>query len=121
MANCVDLQKTAELYDVSFGFWQKASELLHVPVHPVRYENMVEDVEGELRPLFDYLDLDWNEAALDHQHTAQNRGTITTASYAQVTEPIYQRSAGRWSQYRKQLEPVLPVLQPWIDRFGYDG
>lgn len=121
MANCVDLQKTAELYDVSFGFWQKASELLHVPVHAVRYENMVEDVEGELRPLFDYLGLDWNEAALDHQHTAQNRGTITTASYAQVTEPIYQRSAGRWSQYRKQLEPVLPVLQPWIDRFGYDG
>lgn len=120
MANCVDLEKTAQLYDISFGFWQQASELFDLPVHAVRYEKMVENVESELRPLFDYLNLEWNAAALDHQHTAQNRGTITTASYSQVTEPIYQRAAGRWNQYRKQMKPVIPILQPWIDRFGYD-
>ena len=56
---------------------------------------------------------------LDHRNTAAERGVITTASYAQVTEPIYRRSIGRWEQYRKHLEPILPVLSPWAEKFGY--
>ena len=45
---------------------------------------------------------------------------ITTASYAQVTEPLYRGAVGRWQRYRKHLEPVLPTLQPWIEKFGYE-
>jgi len=56
---------------------------------------------------------------LDHESTAKARGHIKTASYAQVVEPIYKRSAGRWENYRKHLEPVLPVLAPWAARFDY--
>ena len=36
-----------------------------------------------------------------------------------MVEPIYTRSAGRWWNYRKQLEPVLPILEPWVKKFGY--
>ena len=50
---------------------------------------------------------------------ASSQGVITTASYAQVTEPIYKRASGRWRRYRAHLEPVLPVLRPWAERFGY--
>jgi hypothetical protein len=57
---------------------------------------------------------------MDHQKTALNRGRIKTASYSQVAEPIYSRAAGRWLHYRKHLEPVLPVLKRWIDKFGYE-
>ena len=57
---------------------------------------------------------------LDHEATARSRGRIKTASYAQVIEPIYKRSAGRWENYRKHLEPVLPILAPWIEKFGYE-
>ena len=46
-------------------------------------------------------------------------GRIKTASYAQVVEPIYQRSAGRWQHFRKHLEPIFPVLKPWVEKFGY--
>jgi hypothetical protein len=42
-----------------------------------------------------------------------------TACYAQVTEAVYTRSAGRWRRYEKHLEPVLDILRPWVDRFGY--
>ena len=56
---------------------------------------------------------------LDHQATAKNRGRIKTASYAQVGQPIYSQSAGRWTNFRKHLEPVLPVLEPWVRKFGY--
>ncbi len=51
--------------------------------------------------------------------TSKARGAIVTASYDQVTEPLSNRSSGRWRHYAKQLEPVLPVLLPWAERLGY--
>jgi hypothetical protein len=32
---------------------------------------------------------------------------------------LYDRSVYRYSHYRTQLEPVLPVLRPVIERLGY--
>jgi hypothetical protein len=119
MANFLDLDTSAELYDLSFSYFEKASELLKPAVHKVVYENVVADRDKELRPLLDFLGLEWDDRVLDHQSTARNRGHIKTASYAQVVEPIYSRSAGRWENYRKYLDPIIPVLEPWIVRFGY--
>jgi hypothetical protein len=80
---------------------------------------MVEDLAGEMRPLLAFLGLPWDERVLDNQGAAASRGHVRTASYAQVTEPIYTRAAGRWQRYRAQLEPVLPILAPWAERMGY--
>lgn len=119
MANFVRLDTAAELYDISFSYFERVQELMPTPTHAVVYENVVADQDRELRRLFDFLGLDWHDAVLDHQSTALGRGRIKTASYAQVVEPIYQRSAGRWQNYRKHLEPVFPVLRPWVEKFGY--
>ena len=89
-------------------------------VHTVRYEDMVRDLESELRPLVEFLQLEWSDSLLDHQTTARERGYIRTPSYAQVTEGVYTRSSGRWEAYREHLEPVLPLLAPWIAEFGYE-
>ena len=100
--------------------WERARSLCPVEVHSIVYEKVVEDAEAELRPVVEALGLSWNPEMLDHQRTAEARGVITTASYAQVTEPLYRGAAGRWLRYRKHLEPVLPILKPWIAKFGYD-
>jgi hypothetical protein len=44
---------------------------------------------------------------------------VRTASYAQIGQPLYQRAVGRWRSYQKELAPVMPILQPWIERLGY--
>ena len=119
MASFTDLQTGAELYDLSFSYFERVQALMPTPTHTVMYEKVVADQDRELRALFDFLGLDWHDAVLDHQATALGRGRIKTASYAQVVEPIYQRSAGRWQNYRQHLEPIFPVLKPWIDKFGY--
>ncbi len=119
MVNFLELQTNADVYDSSFRYWEQACALFSVQTHSVIYEEMIVDSAGVLRPLFEWLGLDWREQVLDHRETAANRGLITTASYAQVTEPLYTRAAGRWEKYRAHLEPILPVLQPWIERFGY--
>jgi tetratricopeptide (TPR) repeat protein len=113
------IEDAAELYDLTFRHWETARSLLPLSVHPIVYEHLVEDVEREVRPLFDFLGLEWHEQALDHTRTAKSRGLITTASYSQVTEPIYRRAAGRWQRYRAHLEPILPMLEPWVEKFGY--
>jgi tetratricopeptide (TPR) repeat protein len=119
MANFLDIGAAAETYDLSFRYWQACRELLPIRVETVRYEDVVADRQATLRPVFDYLGLDWHDEVLDHEKTAAARSSIRTASYAQVTEPIYARAVGRWARYRAALEPVLPTLAPWAERFGY--
>jgi len=120
MRSFVDLEEAARTYDAVFETWTRATALLPIDVHRIRYERMVEDLEGEMRPLLDFLGLPWDPKVLDNQAAAAERGHVKTASYAQVTEPIYKRAAGRWQRYRRQMEPVLPILAPWAERMGYE-
>lgn len=120
MASFLTLENSARFYDAAMEHWIRAQETFPLHVHTVRYEDMVQDLEGELRPLLDFLGLAWDPALLDHQKTARDRGYIRTPSYAQVTEKLYTRSSGRWEAYRAHMEPILPILRPWIERFGYE-
>jgi tetratricopeptide (TPR) repeat protein len=120
MREFVTLEGAARLYDAAFTCWERATALLPVEVHRVRYERMVEDLEGEMRALLGFLDMPWDDKIVDNRGAAAKRDHIRTASYAQVGEAIYKRSAGRWERYREQMAPVLPVLKPWAERMGYE-
>ena len=120
MSNFLRLDTAAEFYDLTFKNWENATALLPIEVHQMVYERLVDDPEPELRRLSHSLGLSWNDEMLDHRKTAGDRGVIPTASYAQVTEPIYRSSVGRWRNYRTHLEPILPVLAPWAEKFGYE-
>jgi tetratricopeptide (TPR) repeat protein len=120
MRSFTDLEEAARTYDAVFDAWTRATSLLPIDVHRIRYERMVEDLESEMRSLLDFLGLPWDARVLDNRASAARREHIRTASYSQVTEPIYRRSAGRWQRYRGQLEPILPILRPWADRMGYE-
>ena len=119
MRSFTDLKEAARTYDAVFDAWSRAEALLPLSVHRVRYERMVADLEGEMRALLDFLGRPWDPRVLDNRAAAAGRGHVRTASYAQVTEPIYRRAAGRWERYRDQLAPVLPILAPWADKMGY--
>lgn len=114
-----DLEMTARLYDSMMRFWSRSRELLPLNVLDVRYERMVADTEGEMRSVAAFLDLPWVEAMTENRIAAENRGHIKTPSYAQVAEPVYRRSVERWRNYRRELEPALPILEPWVAALGY--
>lgn len=120
MSSFLTIENSAKLYDAVMCHWMRAREVLPLNVHTVRYEDMVVDLEGELRPLLDFLGLEWDASLLDYQTTAKERGYIRTPSYAQVTEKLYTRSSGRWESYREFMRPILPILAPWVERFGYE-
>ena len=49
----------------------------------------------------------------------ENRRYARTASYAQVTEKLCDRSRFRYRAYLKELAPVIPILEPMICALGY--
>ena len=83
---------------------------------PVRYEDLVDDQEATVRRMLDFVGLPFDPACLAPQ---ENRRHARTASYAQVTEKLYDRSRFRWRAYREQLAPVWPILAPAMARLGY--
>ncbi|HET9460086.1 MAG TPA: sulfotransferase, partial [Sphingomicrobium sp.] len=119
MVNFGDVRDAADYYDAMMKIWTASREAMKLNVHTVVYEDLVRSPETVLRPVVEFLGLEWADSVLDHQKTASKRGTIVTPSYDQVTEPVTTKPAGRWKRYRKQLEPVLPILLPWAEKLGY--
>ena len=73
----------------------------------VRYEDVVDDIEGQARRLIAFCGLDWDDACLEFH---KKSGTVRTASAYQVRQPLYSRSVGRWRGYEKHLEPLREAL-----------
>ncbi|MGS1016328.1 tetratricopeptide repeat-containing sulfotransferase family protein [Allosphingosinicella humi] len=119
MRSFVDLEEAARTYDAVFDAWTRATAFLPIDRHHIRYERMVGALEGEMRSLLAFLDIPWDPQVLDNRGSAAKREHIRTASYSQVTEPIYQRAAGRWERYRAQMHDVLGILAPWAERMDY--
>jgi len=83
---------------------------------PVRYEDVVVDQENNVRKILDFIGVEFDPRCLSFE---QNTRYARTASYAQVTEKLYDRSRYRYRPYIKNLEPVLEDLRPVIERLGY--
>jgi tetratricopeptide (TPR) repeat protein len=73
----------------------------------VQYEDVVADLEGQARRIVAHCGLDWDEACLAFHETQR---TVHTASVAQVRQPIYQSSVGRWRAYESLMQPFLEAL-----------
>jgi hypothetical protein len=84
-----------------------------------RYESVVADPGAAVARLGDFLEVPNASSMMDFAGNARRKQFIATPSYAQVTQPVNTAAVGRWVNYREQFEPVLPVLQLWLERFGY--
>ena len=78
----------------------------------VRYEDIVSNPELETRKIIAHTGLEWSDECLDF-HTSETT-VVRTASMAQVREPVYKSSIGKWQRYRSQLAPVATALADLI-------
>jgi len=82
----------------------------------IRYEDLVEDQEPNVRRLLDFVGVDFDPRCLSFH---DNQRYARTASYAQVTEKLYDSSVHRYRQYRKHLDEAVAILKPSLERLGY--
>lgn len=120
MYQLLTLEGAAEYYDAVMRLSEIYRELLPLPQHIVRYESLVEEFEGSAGSACDFLGLEWDAHMLDFAAQARTRG-ISTPSAAQVARGLNRKGKGAWRRYRAEIEPVLPILEPWIRRFGYEA
>ena len=82
----------------------------------VRYEDVIDDQAASVRQMLGFIGAPFDRRCLDFH---ENRRYARTASYAQVTEKLYDRSRYRYRAYLDELAPVIPLLEPTIRRLGY--
>ncbi len=118
MANFVSLEDAASLYAKVMELWHLYNSILELDVHVWRYEDLVSNFELQAKSIMKFLGVQWTDRILDfHRHAS--RSAINTPSYRDVATPIYTRSTQRWRNYEAELQPVIPVLEPYIRGFGY--
>jgi Tfp pilus assembly protein PilF len=119
MYEFVTLHGAALYYDAVMRLVEVYRSKLPLDLHVVRYESLVADFEGQTRAICDFLGVSWSDSMADFAENAKKR-QIRTPSAPQVREGLYTTGAGQWRRYAKQLEPVMPILAPWIEKMGYD-
>lgn len=120
MYQLLSLDGAAAYYDAVMRLSELYQNLLPLPQHIIRYESLVDGLKGTAKAACEFLSLEWDEAMLDFATKARTRG-IATPSSAQVTKGLNREGIGVWRRYRDQMAPVLPVLEPWVERFGYEA
>ncbi|MEZ5695457.1 MAG: sulfotransferase [Sphingomonadaceae bacterium] len=83
-------------------------------IHHISYEQLIEDTEGEIRKLLNYLDLPFDEACLRFY---ENRRAVYTPSSEQVRSPINREGMERWKRYEAFLEPLRQSLGSVLDHY----
>ena len=78
-------------------FWNQVFKQV---IFEIKYENLVDNLEHEVKKLLKHYDLDWDKNCLEFY---KNKKTVSTASVAQVREPIYKSSVKKWEKFSNQL------------------
>ena len=118
-ANMVDLDRLVKFYCLSMKNFSLCRSKFDLCVHEIRYEDLLEDLSGEVSKLLKFLDLGWENQIENYRKTAFDRGRINTPSYSQVIQPLYTDSRYRWENYKKYLDKYSEQLKPWINEFSY--
>ena len=74
----------------------------------VEYEQILKTPEETARQLISHLDLEWDENCLEFH---KKKNLVLTLSYAQVNQPIYTSSMGRWKPYERHLAELQESLK----------
>lgn len=73
----------------------------------MQYEDVVSDLESQVKRLLDFLALPFEPACIDFHKTKR---PVRTASSEQVRQPIYRDSVEQWRHYEPYLEPLKNAL-----------
>ena len=113
------LDDAARYYAAVMRLAELCAERYPLARHTHRYEDMVRDFDGSVRAVCEFIGVHWKDEMRDFSASARER-TIRSPSASQVRRKLYDDGVGQWRRYASQLKPALPILAPWIQKFGYE-
>tara|TARA_B100000787_G_scaffold155464_1_gene130985 strand:+ start:311 stop:1861 length:1551 start_codon:yes stop_codon:yes gene_type:complete len=95
-----DLTIFYKAYDNLTKFWH---EEFGNKIFNMSYENLVINKKLETKKMLEFCSLGWDNNCLDFH---KNKKPVSTASLAQVRQPLYNSSVGKWKNYSNNLEAL---------------
>lgn len=105
--NLSELGRYYKAYDSLMAHWREV--LPPGAMLELQYEHVVADIEVQTRKILAYCGLEWDPRCLDFHKTER---LVHTASKAQVRQPLFNSSVGRWKIYEPFLGPLLKEIEP---------
>jgi hypothetical protein len=103
------LDDIASYYRMYVELMRHWEEVLPGRVLRVQHEDVVEDLEGNVRRILDFCGLDFEPACLEFYKTERS---VRTASSEQVRQPIYKEGLDQWRKFEPWLSPLRQALGP---------
>jgi tetratricopeptide (TPR) repeat protein len=77
----------------------------------VQYEDVVDDLETQVRRILDFCDLPFEPSCIEFYKTKRD---VRTPSSEQVRQPIYRSGLDQWRNFEPWLDPLKEALGPEI-------
>ncbi len=112
------LPGAAGYYDAAMQIAERMEPTTGPQTLVVRHEALIAEFDQVVGSVCDFLGLSWNDALREFADRTRDGG-IATPSGAQLARGLSPEGIGQWRRYRQQMSAALPVLAPWVERFGY--
>jgi tetratricopeptide (TPR) repeat protein len=113
-----DLADVGHYYRDYVSLMDHWDEVLPGFVLRVQHEDVVADLETEVRRMLDYCGLPFEQACVDFHKTERS---VRTPSSEQVRQPIYSTGLEQWRHFERWLDPLKEALGPVLDRYPADN
>jgi tetratricopeptide (TPR) repeat protein len=80
----------------------------------IRHEDVLDDLEGNVRRMLDYCELEFEPQCVEFHKTVRS---VRTASSEQVRQPINREGLDQWKHFEPWLEPLKNVLGEALDHY----
>jgi tetratricopeptide (TPR) repeat protein len=80
----------------------------------IQHEEVVEDLESNVRRILDFCGLPFEQTCLEFHKTERS---VRTASSEQVRQPIFREGVHQWRNYEPWLEPLKQALGDALTRY----
>ena len=109
------VEDIARYYRSYVGLMAHWDSVLPGRVLRVWHEEVVDDLEGNVRRILDYCGLPFEAACVEFHRTERN---VRTASSEQVRRPIYREGLDQWRHFEPYLGPLRDALGDLAGRVG---
>jgi tetratricopeptide (TPR) repeat protein len=101
------LEDIARYYRTYLELMRHWDAVLPGKILRVQHEAVVEDLEGNVRRILDFCELDFEPACIEFHKTVRS---VRTASSEQVRQPLYRDGLDQWKHFEAWLEPLKAAL-----------
>ena len=116
--NFDSLENTVDKYTRTMNLWLTLRRKLQIPWLEIKYEELVNNPEQELKKTLAFLELEWQQDVMNYYERTKTK-VVGSPSYRDVSTPVYHRSIGRWKNYASYFESIKNVLEPLVEQLGY--